>query len=192
MVMGLYILFSIISPFIKNKNVLNFDINELYRQGTVQATSNTENFKDNNYVDLEKNCKGNGSSKSSNAMNNRLEEIYSEKLEKDITQKLEEKGYEVEKCKVKTNLNTNKNEADKNINLNNKENLNVKQNNTGIEEIRLTLSLNENNIRTNEKSFNKTNNKIENKNITYTINEEEIKQFLINEYGVDEKCLKIN
>ena len=54
MVMGLYILFSIISPFIKNKNVLNFDINELYRQGTVQATSNTENFKDNNYVDLEK------------------------------------------------------------------------------------------------------------------------------------------
>ena len=89
-------------------------------------------------------------------------------------------------------MNTNKNEADKNINLNNKENLNVKQNNTGIEEIRLTLSLNENNIRTNEKSFNKTNNKIENKNITYTINEEEIKQFLINEYGVDEKCLKIN
>ena len=37
-------------------------------------------------------------------MNERIKKLYSEELEKDITKKIKEKGYEVEKCKVSVQI----------------------------------------------------------------------------------------
>ena len=83
MVMGLYILFSIISPFIENSDKFNFDDLDLstYVEES-QATSSVSEELDQT------------------SMDNRLNQIYKEELQKDITQKIEEKGYKVESCKV--------------------------------------------------------------------------------------------
>ncbi len=37
-------------------------------------------------------------------MNERIKKLYSEELEKDITKKIKEKGYEVKKCKVSVQI----------------------------------------------------------------------------------------
>ena len=74
-VMGIYIIFTIISPFIKNKDMLNLNNINLEEYGTSQASSVTK-------VDQ-------------TSMNERIEELYIDELQKDITKKLKEKGYEV-------------------------------------------------------------------------------------------------
>lgn len=176
MVMGLYILFSIISPFIENSskfNLSNFDLTS-YVEGTQTTSSMTEE------VDQ-------------TSMDNRLNQIYKEELEKDITQKIEEKGYEVESCKVVAH---------------------ISQNDSGIEKITLKIS---GKISQNEETQENT---IEDKIVTEVQkiqkvdisifkngeNEEQqeepikitktdikiIKDLLISEYGVSEKCLKIS
>ena len=43
MVMGLYILFSIIEPFIENSNELKFNIEDLYNQYSVETSAESEN-----------------------------------------------------------------------------------------------------------------------------------------------------
>lgn len=75
-VMGLYILFSIISPFIENSSKINLNNIDLdsYTKNTKTASSKVEE------VDQ-------------TSMDNRINEIYKEELQKDITQKIEEKGY---------------------------------------------------------------------------------------------------
>jgi len=83
MVMGLYILFSIISPFIENSD--KFDLNNLDLNSYVEETQTTSST---------------GEELDQTSMDNRLNQIYKEELEKDITQKIEGKGYEVESCKV--------------------------------------------------------------------------------------------
>ena len=77
-VMGLYILFSIISPFIENSSKINLNNIDLdsYTENTKTASSKVEE------VDQ-------------TSMDNRINEIYKEELQKDITQKIEEKGYKV-------------------------------------------------------------------------------------------------
>ena len=78
MVMGLYILFSIISPFIENNTKFNFDnLEDSFVKQYTEETSSTD-------------IKINQTS-----MDDRLNEIYKEQLEKDITEKVEEKGYEM-------------------------------------------------------------------------------------------------
>ena len=179
MIMGLYILFSIISPFIENTDKLNLD-----------------NFDLNSYIEKTQKTSSTSEKLDQTSMDNRLNQIYKEELEKDITQKIKEKGYEVEKCKVVAH---------------------ISEENSGIEKITLKIS-----GKTNENENNKeTSNKIENKIITEIQkiqkidisvdknkekecdNKEEdtnitktdiqiIKKFLINEYGVSEQCLKIS
>ena len=43
MVMGLYILFSIIEPFIENSNELKFNVEDLYNQYSVETLAESEN-----------------------------------------------------------------------------------------------------------------------------------------------------
>lgn len=202
MVMGIYLLFNIISPIIKNKEVFNinqFDIN---------------NYKDQyTSTDLESNI-------DQTSMDKRLKEIYIDELEKDITTKLESKGYIVNSCNVDATLSEDEENAgitkivldieetkdDVNNTSNNQtENSNIEQNNESSQnketienrivdeiqkikkvEIGDKSSNNELEAGKNEKEEYKNSEKLSN---TSKI---QVKNFLIEEYGVSEKCLKIN
>lgn len=202
MVMGIYLLFNIISPIIKNKEVFNinqFDIN---------------NYKDQyTSADLESNI-------DQTSMDKRLKEIYIDELEKDITTKLESKGYIVNSCNVDATLSEDEENAgitkivldieetkDDVNNTSNKqtENSNIEQNNESSQnketienrivdeiqkikkvEIGDKSSNNELEAGENEKEEYKNSEKLSN---TSKI---QVKNFLIEEYGVSEKCLKIN
>ena len=192
-IMGLYILFSIISPFIKNSNNLNlseFNINS-YAEGIVEASSNE-------VVNQE-------------SMDKRIKKIYVQELEKDITSKIKEKGYTVSNCKVDVDgiedgniKNITVKLKDKNENLNSEEN--YKNNKINIEnvlveeiqKIKIQVSNNKEEQQSNNSSLEEEENKNESKQdsnsnskITKT-DIQNIKNFLIEEYGVSEKCLKIN
>ena len=127
MVMGMYILFSIIAPFVENKNELKFDVENLYRQYSTETSATTE------VVDQ-------------TTMDSKLNELYEEKIEKNIIQKTEELGYEIDSCNVKAH---------------------ISDQDTGIEQIFIRCNLDENGI-------------------------ENVKKFIILEYGVNEKCLGIS
>ena len=180
MVMGVYILFSIISPFIENSSKFNLNNLDLtsYLEGIQETSSISEE------VDQ-------------TSMDNRLNQIYKEELEKDITQKVEEKGYEVESCKVVAH---------------------ISQNDSGIEKITLKISgkisqneNNQENTTTIEDKIITEVQKIQKVDITFSKNKENeeeqeveeaikitktdikiIKDLLISEYGVSEQCLKIS
>lgn len=173
-VMGLYILFSIISPFIENSSKINLNNIDLdsYTENTKTASSKVEK------VDQ-------------TSMDNRINEIYKEELQKDITQKIEEKGYKVETCKVVANISEKNSEIEKiTVKINgkiNEENDNDVKNNTIENKIVTEIQkIQKVNIGVGENKENK-----EETNITKT-DIKVIKDFLIKEYGVSEKCLKIS
>ena len=192
-IMGLYILFSIISPFIKNSNNLNlseFNINS-YAEGIVEASSNEVVNQD--------------------SMDKRIKKIYVQELEKDITSKIKEKGYTVSNCKVDVDgiedgniKNITVKLKDKNENLNSEEN--YKNNKINIEnvlveeiqKVKIQVYNNKEEQQSNNNSLEEEENKTESKqdsdsNSKITkIDIQNIKKFLIEEYGVSEKCLKIN
>jgi len=88
MVIGIYILFCIISPFIKNSNsfsVEDIDLSKYYIEENVEVNQES--------------------------MDKRLQELYLEELEQDITKKVEEFGYKVIKCDVKAILDSNNENA---------------------------------------------------------------------------------
>lgn len=172
MVLGVYVIFNIVSPLIKNKDVFNF-----------------------NNIDLEEYTSVETSSVNQTSMNERIKKLYSEELEKDITKKIKEKGYEVKKCKVsvqiadddeETKINKIKlivsktQEEVKNDIKNSAENKIV----TEIQKIRKIDTGVE--IKKQEKEKNEVSDKVNKTEI------QNIKKFLIEEYGVNEKCLEIN
>lgn len=190
--MGIYILFNIVSPFISNKDIFNIEDLDIEKYAMEQETSSQLASEE---VDQ-------------TSMNKRIEELYIEELEKDITKKLEEQGYKVESCKVKATISDEENES-------------------GIEEIKIKVKKSENNeeessnnensegnlenkivteIQKIKKIDTSINNETSNKGATTDTNNEDngnssnvsktdiqnIKKFLIEEYEVNEKCLKIN
>lgn len=183
MVMGLYILFSIISPFIKNSDKLNF-----------------ENIDFSSYINEElttSNVEVNQES-----MDKRLKEIYVEELENDITKKLKEKGYTIEYCKVDANISQENNDSgikkitlklDKKEETKTDENSKANENTTETIENKIVSEIQkiqkvEVKVGNNTKENNAEN---ENSKITKT-DIESVKEFLISEYGVSKSCLKIN
>lgn len=178
MVMGLYVLFTIISPFLSNQEV--FDVNNINLEDytSVSASTNLDQ----------------------SSMDKRIEELYIQELEKDITKKVKEQGYEVTSCKVKAQI-SDKEEETKitKIKVNvqklqedvtnqvgeNEQNLENKIV-TQIQKIKpIDTNIKENVSEQNESQEEKSTkvNKIDIQNI---------KKFLIEEYGVNEKCLEIN
>lgn len=179
MVMGIFILYNIISPLIKNQNSLSFDeidVNSLTDNGSKlsQKVSNTDIV-----VNQE-------------SMDRRLEELYIQQIEKDITKKVEKQGYIVKSCKVQATITD---DEDK----------------TGITKIKLKIEKNmdkaeEEKSQENEmedrlvaeiQKIKKVTTKITTVNTGNDPNLERqdiqnLKQFLIKEYGVNEKCLEIN
>ena len=126
MVMGIFILFNIIAPFIQNKD--KFDLNEISLENFTQTE--TVNSTDVNQV----------------SMNQRIEKLYTQEMEKDITKKVEEKGYVVEDCNVIANIKDEENE-------------------TKITQIRLSISKKQEQADTNENT-NSIEETIENKIVT--------------------------
>lgn len=170
MLMGIYVLFTMISPFVSNQEI--FSTNQLELEEYVTAQTST--------------------SVNQSSMDERIKELYIQELEKDITKKLKEKGYEVTNCKVKAQISD-------------------KEEDTQITKIKLGIQ---------KSQENQQEQNIENQIVTQiqkikpidtSIQEEEdlqqeetkstkvnksdiqnIKKFLIEEYGVNEKCLEIN
>lgn len=165
-VMGTYIIFCMISPFIQNK--INFDDINLEKQ---IETSTTE-------VNQE-------------SMDRRIEQLYIEELEKDISKKVQEKGYVVKECKV--NATIARNVEDTKIN---KITLKVEQGETTKnqkEEIEDTLVSEIQKIKEVNTTISKENTKEDKKKTKLNETQKtELKKFLKEEYEVNEKCLEIN
>lgn len=169
MVLGIYIIFNIISPLVKNKDKLNL-----------------ENLNLNNYT------ASTSASVDQTSMNKRIEILYENELEKDITAKLKEKGYELSECKVTAKIDENENNKDETkisnikIKVEKKVAKQQKENNvenkivTGIQQIKKV------DIGKAKEKETKNSSKISKAEL------EDIKKFLIEEYEVNEKCLEIN
>lgn len=191
LVMGLYILFSIISPFIDNSRFNLENINMDFYEKQTEVTSSIE--------------------VNQSSMDIRINQIYKEQLEKDITSKLKEKGYELESCKVKANISEGDSGIER-ITLKVKEKLLIEED---INEVKEDEEVNEkdtieNKIVTEIEKIQKVNVKVSKDNEEKgskeddTDNQEKeklkitktdinlIKKFLIEEYGVSEKCLRIS
>lgn len=183
MVMGIYVIFTMISPLIDNKEMFNVNNMNLEEYTTVQTTSTT--------VDQ-------------TSMDRRIQELYIEELEKDITKKIQEKGYLVATCKVNAKISDNEDETkinkiklkiekiedeeskteESNIDINKEDSIENKIV-TQIQKIKpIDISINNEKVET--KNNTETKAKIGNADI------QNIKKFLIEEYGVSEKCLEIN
>ena len=185
MVMGLYILFSIIEPFIENSNELKFNVEDLYNQYSVETLAESENV-------------------NQKSMDSRLDELYKQKLENDIVQKLDEEGYVVEDCEVKAHISSNdtgielitikikekKDNSNENDENQSNETMNIEEKIVNeiqkIQKVEINVSKNQDNS-----SDESTQSEQQNQNITKN-DIKIVKQFLIKEYGVSEKCLRIS
>ena len=165
MVMGVFILFNIISPFINAKDLKN--LNEI-------DASKYVNENNKNYVEQK-------------SMDERLEELYIEEIEKDIIKKVEKKGYKVSMCKVDEKIT--KNEEETGITK-----IKLKVEKTGEVKQEENSSI-ENQIVTQVQKIKKVNTKKIEEDKETSLEKSDIqnlKQFLIEEYEVNEKCLEIN
>lgn len=185
MVIGLYILFSIIEPFIENSNELKFNVEDLYNQYSVETLAESENV-------------------NQKSMDSRLDKLYKQKLENDIVQKLDEEGYVVEDCDVKAHISSNdtgielitikikekKDNSNENDENQSNEKMNIEEKIVNeiqkIQKVEINVSKNQDNS-----SDESTQSEQQNQNITKT-DIKIVKQFLIKEYEVSEKCLRIN
>lgn len=182
-VLGIFVMFNIISPFIKNKDKLS------------SVSIDLENYTTEQNVTVDQ-----------TSMDKRIQDLYEKELEKDIKNKIEEQGYKVASCKVNATILENENsnseentiqkiklkiEKKEDIEKSNQDAKNVE--NKIVTEIRkikkvnTTIGNNTNNEDTNNKETDTNNSKkITRQDI------QDIKKFIIDEYGVKEKCLEIN
>jgi len=163
MLMGIYILFTMISPFVSNQEIFHANNLNIEEYMTTQ-TSTTIN---------------------QSSMDERIKELYMQELEKDITKKLKEKGYAVTNCKVKAKIADN--EEDTQI-------IKIKMNVQKSKENQQEQSI-ENQIVTEIQKIKPIDTSSKEKGKSTKVNKSDIqniKKFLIEEYGVNEKCLEIN
>lgn len=180
-ILGIFVLFNIISPFINNKDNLSLTSID------IENYTNTKNENINQ-----------------TSMDNRIQDLYEKELEKDITDKIENQGYKVNKCNVSAsivkdseneentiNKITLKIEKGKNLETKNPEEQNKTMENKIVTEIQkikeIDTRINKENTGKEEKVQEKSNStKVSRNDI------QNVKKFLIEEYGVKEKCLEIN
>lgn len=180
-VFGLFIILNIISPLIKERQVFsieNFDFDDFSN-----SIESSNNINENETVNQE-------------TMDKKIGELYKKELEKDMTKKLEDKGYIVKNIKTSVTIG-NKEETkiekieidlEKEESKQNKEDTNTNMENKIVEEIQKIKI----NINPKEKAKEETKEKSESS--TKNLKKEEIKgieNFLIEEYGVTKECLKI-
>ena len=206
-ILGIFVLFNIISPFIKNKEQLNI-IEEINSADLEKYSSEYDDYKSSDNNNSEDNNNLNQTS-----MDKRITELYKQELERSIKNKIEEIGYEVESCKVEAEIIDNEtgikkvkvkigNKKEENNNGNNEDNEKTTEEKV-VEEIdkikkvdRIgTINIfkskeenteNEKNNNGEDEENNENNNKITKTDI------QNIKNILKEEYGVSEECLEIN
>ena len=182
-VLGIFVMFNIISPFIKNKDKLS------------SVSIDLENYTTEQNVTVDQ-----------TSMDKRIQDLYEKELEKDIKNKIEEQGYKVASCKVNATILENENsnseentiqkiklkiEKKEDIEKSNQDAKNVENKIVTeiqkIKKVNTTIGNNTNNEDTNNKETDtKNSKKITRQDI------QDIKKFIIDEYGVKEKCLEIN
>ena len=182
-VLGIFVMFNIISPFIKNKDKLR------------SVSIDLENYTTEQNVTVDQ-----------TSMDKRIQDLYEKELEKDIKNKIEEQGYKVASCKVNATILENENsnseentiqkiklkiEKKEDIEKSNQDAKNVENKIVTeiqkIKKVNTTIGNNTNNEDTNNKETDTNNSKkITRQDI------QDIKKFIIDEYGVKEKCLEIN
>ena len=171
MVMGVYLLFTMISPFVKNSKNLDLENMNIY-EDIMTSSVQTENEIDQT------------------SMDKRLNQIYKEELEKDIKEKIENKGYIINSCKVEVELKENQ----KNSGINKivlkvkKKNVENQEENQNLESKMVEEIQKIKKVEIGEKEEEKEEGK---QSITNT-DKKEIRNFLIEEYGVSEECLEIS
>lgn len=184
MVMGIYILFTIISPFMNKQKILESGQLNLEDYTSTQTSTTLDQ----------------------RSMDERIQDLYIQELEKDIVKKLKEKGYLATSCKVKAKISDKEEETQitkikikvqkllesenetkkEEENLENKVVAEIQK----IKPVDTTVKQEEN---TQEKDTTTGEKKEEDKEIKVNRAEvQNIKKFLIEEYGVKEKCLEIN
>lgn len=173
MVMGMYVIFTMISPVIENKNLFDFNNINLEEYNSKEVATAA--------VDQ-------------TSMDKRIEKLYAEELEKDITKRIQQKGYKVLSCKVNTKISDSESETkinkiklniDKNENQEEMESREKNIENKIITEVQKIKKI-EISTGNNTKEDKKEKTKIQDSDI------QNIKNFLIEEYGVSEKCLEIS
>lgn len=182
-VLGIFVMFNIISPFIKNKDKLS------------SVSIDLENYTTEQNVTVNQ-----------TSMDKRIQDLYEKELEKDIKNKIEEQGYKVASCKVNATILENENsnseentiqkiklkiEKKEDIEKSNQDAKNVENKIVTeiqkIKKVNTTIGNNTNNEDTNNKeTYTNNSKKITRQDI------QDIKKFIIDEYGVKEKCLEIN
>lgn len=181
-VMGIYILWNIISPIVSKDITLDFDniINGISTQ-TISTTSQS--------VDQ-------------TSMDRRLKEICEEELEKDIRNKIEENSYIVNSCDVEIEIKMEHGTQEisdiKKIVLNieksekqQTENSQEKDEGTSVENIMVQEVQRIRKVQIGEKVDEQKSQNYEESKIGES-DIQNIKKILCEEYGVSEKCLKIN
>lgn len=176
MVLGVYVIFNIIAPIIQNKEVFNLDETDLSNYQTRETSTIDQT-----------------------SMDERIKELYIQELEKDITKKVKEMGYEVTKCKVDAQISDKEEETKINKIKLNIEKLREEQKEEEqegsaedkivseiqkIKKVDTTVEI--------EKNEEATENEKENTVTITKVDVQNVKKFLIEEYGVNEKCLEIN
>lgn len=180
MVMGIYIIFNIVSPFIKNQDKFNIE-----------------------NIDIEKYLSSNGESVeviseevNQTSMNERIKDLYIEELEKDISKKIEEQGYKVNSCKVKATISSEENKTEiKEIKLKVEKNNNSQENKQNEKNVEDKIVTEIQKIKKVDTTINTQKEEEQETKDESTISKSDIqniKKFLIEEYEVNEKCLKIN
>ena len=182
MVFGIYIIFNIISPFVQNKDILDvssYDLNEYIGNYTTNQTKEEQS-----------------------SVNNQIEEIYITELEKDISKKIEELGYQVITCNVYATLSSENEEnyieeivltVEKNEEQENNQEENGTEQSETIEDKLVNEIQKIKPVNTTVGKINKTDKEQdESKQNISNCDIQKIKKFLKEEYGVEETCLKIN
>ena len=180
MVMGIYIIFNIVSPFINNQDIFNIENIDMEKY----ALNETEEIQvTSEEVDQ-------------TSMNKRIKDLYVEELQKDITKKVEEQGYKVNNCEVKVSILDEENETEiKEIKLKVEKSQKAEEENKEDAEERLVeeiQKIKEVDTTVNMQKEEEEKQDEEENNIISKSDIQNIKKFLIEEYGVNEKCLKIN
>lgn len=176
MVLGVYVIFNIIAPIIQNKEIFDLDETDLSNYQTRETSTIDQT-----------------------SMDERIKELYIQELEKDITKKVKEMGYEVTKCKVDAQISDKEEETKINKIKLNIEKLREEQKEEEqegsaedkivseiqkIKKVDTTVEI--------EKNEEATENEKEDTVTITKVDVQNVKKFLIEEYGVNEKCLEIN
>lgn len=175
MVLGVFVIFNIISPFIQNKEILNL-----------------------NSIDLENMTSIETSTLDQSSMDQRIEDLYEDELEKDMINKLEEQGYEVTKCKVTATLSQQGEEESQieriELKVEKKEEEKQEQEESAENKIVTEIQkIKKIDTKITDETENRSQMEENNQQTKVTKAEiQNIKKFLIEEYGVKEKCLAIN